>query len=224
MENIKINILNYKYSLIGNFLKLINTIKKFSAINEFKNFKKKMVPIQNIANNGFVYQLIGEEYSIYIQNDRFDIVLKQITKNDYKKIIDILAKLKGFILGNTILRVAINFSSFFKNIDNKYLERIKEGIEIVPKGNTHEFGLYWNNLSEHNGKTLNNIINIQIGKVQNKDSFEIEDAIIFSADINTAININKSIETTEIEPLFAVMFDSLMMEINNINSALGENV
>ncbi len=210
-------ILNYQFSIIGEFRDFYENIGSF--IEEFKDFKKEILKdVMPTGQEFSCYKFEDKEVSILVHLNRIDFCLNELLENDCDKI----KKYFDLFLGKirTVNRLAINYNYLYEDKDSKILKKVSSNSLFSKEKNIKEFFIRKNNIFEKDGIEFNDIIIIQNGTYQNKDTFELIDSVIFQYDINTANGkrIDIVIEKDKINDIFNLILNRLIKEDKEIDA------
>lgn len=186
--------MEFKYSLFGNFNLDEKKANQFSECfgKDLKrtienDFLQPFVVQQSfqIAN---VFVLQGEDFSIRMSNTRIDFIFKNSDKIDH---FEELFNKALLLFPKMFSRLAINVNYATKDPDESFLKKVSSKTEPnLPGFRTAEFFLRKNLKNEILGHDVNNIITIQNGAVKAENEFSATNGLVFSVDLNTAIDQN----------------------------------
>ena len=215
----KHEILNYQFAIIGRFDTLYLNINNLSE--RFSNFKKELskdIFPDRVMN---CYILYDNKIRIAIHSDRIEFIFKELNEDDCDTFMTYFSILSDQI--DIINRIAIHYNFFYKDTDEVLLKKISSSVEMFKNfGDSKELSLRMNKTFSKNDVEFNDIVTIQNGNVQMKNSFETIKALIVMCDINSAVGKSNNIvfDSESIYSHFITIFERLNEKTIDLNRFL----
>lgn len=220
-------ILNYQFSVFGNFESFYNNIAEY--LNDFEGFDKETT--QDVFQNGVFktcYILKNNEVRIAIHFFRIDFIFNEFACDNTGKFNIYFDRIYKFICSNSqtslVNRLAINYRFFYKDEDGNLLNKISSPTKFLPSNGISEFLIRRNDpfFDSETQTKFNDVIEIQSAILQDKNSFSTIKALTILCDINTVIPTSEDVnfERNDIFKIFPIMFEHLNNKLSAIKNSI----
>ena len=205
-------------------------------MNQYNELKQKLKEYKELKNNKEIKEKLSDEK--IEENNNENKAKDEEKKNELNK--DIINK-KLFLVGhplNSLFEDEINFKDIKNEIENEYLNKMKDNTNykyVIPQQNNNLFGLALNNsmVDEEDEDEDNNnddVDEISVSHHSNQDddgsdshasNISVESAVFYANDEN--LNANANVNDAPIEPIHNVNIIQNIAEINENNIQNIEN-